>query len=80
VEKVALGQLLLQALRFFPVSVFPPKLRIHLHLRVHLHFGQMEGQMGEALKTSKKQRSYGNRGKLARKVIVHSIHRVKNVS
>jgi hypothetical protein len=36
VDKVALGQVFLRVLPFYPVSIIPPMLHIHLHLHVAL--------------------------------------------
>jgi branched-subunit amino acid transport protein len=50
VDKVALGQVFLQVLRFSPVSIIPPLLRTHVHIGVHLF---LQEQMGEAWEPSK---------------------------
>jgi len=46
VDEVALEQVILRALRFFPVKIISPKIRTHLHLL-------SQGRAGEAWKSSK---------------------------
>ena len=55
----------MRVVQFSPVSIIPSALQTHLHLHVAL----TRRKNGEAWRPSKKQRSFGNRGTLNRKVL-----------
>jgi len=61
---VTLGQVFLPVLRVSPVIIIPAMLQTHFYLLLLL-----QGQRGKAWQTSKKQRSFVNRGPLDRKVL-----------
>lgn len=64
VDKMVLGEVSLQILRFCLVIIIPRMLHIHLHLHVTLP----EGQVGQVLGIFKKERSFRYRGALDRNV------------
>ena len=63
VEKVALGQGFLRALRFSLISIIP----FVPHIHRHLHVAPSSRTNGRSLGTFKKQCSFGNQGSMNRK-------------
>jgi REP element-mobilizing transposase RayT len=73
-DRVALGQVSLRALRFAPVSIIPPMLHNHLHLNINLK----RRTTGRSLRNLKKnQRSFRRRKTWRETNIYVGISRVK---
>ena len=67
---MALGQVFLRVIRFFPISINPPQ----LHTPLHLHVTLIPSTNRRSVVTLQNQSSYRNRGELEKTVMSLSLH------